>query len=374
MRAFMQKFFWGIESIVLIATGVLLIGCRERTSSPLNALPNEPSQPRLGLELVTQVPLTRTRSVAISNGYAFVARNFDGMSVLDFSNPASPRLLSHVPPTVVQPLDLAAGSRPNLLFAADRFRGLVSLDISRPSSPTTCSQLQLPGIATGLRVFTHASREYVAVACGVAGLQIVDVTDPSQPSRVSSFTLGTDYATDVVVANGYAMLANNDEGGLELFSLCESLEIKPLCRVHVPGYCVGLDVKPPLVAAALRNGGVALLRIDALLQPARDCAASTPPIELIARVSRYPDYVHKAVFLDSNKLAVANNDNGVQLYDVSDAHMPVLEDTLDVPGDVVSLVPYKNYLVACAWNGGLIVLRFAERRDDSVSRSDGRSD
>lgn len=356
-----KKFVWVLQSIVLscllAATSFLLLGCEGGRPRQLTV---EHPATTTKLKLVAQIPLSRARSALRVGRLIFVARNFDGMSLIDITQAESPQLVATIKPMDLQPLDLAASSDSKHVFVADRFRGLVTLDISRPAMLTTCSVLKLAGIPTELYPFSTKGRHFLAVAAGEGGIQIVDVSNPTHPNIVTSFTLGTDYATGIRVYENSLVLANNDDGGMELFALSEEARLQPLYRVNTVGYCVAVDVQPPLIAAALRTGGVALYSTSAFTQGPSLRADPVPTVQFLSRISKFPDYVQKAVITKSFKLVVANNESGIQLYDVSDPRRPWLEDSLDLVGEVVNVLVDDDWIYACAWDGGLALVRMVE--------------
>ncbi|MCX7624735.1 MAG: hypothetical protein N2Z21_00755 [Candidatus Sumerlaeaceae bacterium] len=279
------------------------------------------------------------------------------MSVVDITRPISPQIIANISPQEVQPLDLVLCSNPQYVFIADRFRGLLTADISRPDKFTTCAALKLPGIPTQIHPFSYHGQQLLAIAAGEGGLQMVNVSDPRRPHLVSSFTLGTDYATGVRLSENIAVLANNDDGGMELFAICGGLELKPLWRIATVGYCVSVDVQPPLIAAALRTGGITLLSTDAFARSVSLCRQPNPTVQLLARISRFPDYVQKVALAQPGKLVVANNEHGIQLYDISDPCRPWLEDSLELQGEIVDIRLDGDWIYACAWDGGVAVVR-----------------
>ena len=320
------------------------------------------------LDLLSTFPLSRARSVALLGETAYVARGLDGASLLNIANPHRPTLIAHWPTTVTQPLHFAISPASKVLFAADRFRGLLAFDLAASDPTTTIAELPLPGIATHLELFDRGSRRYAAVSCGGEGFAIVDVTDPRAPTRVSLFSLGTDYVTQVCVRGHAAFVANNDDGGLELFDMAKLDKPRPVYRASMPGYCVAVDCAPPLAIVALRHAGFAVLRTNAHEQFASNLTSENPSLELLCRVSRIPAYYRGIRFLNNQLVALANSDAGVELYDVSRAEIPVLEDSIAVPGDPVSIEFRGDLLYVAAWDGGLCIVRVSKVQDSERGR------
>jgi len=93
---------------------------------------------------------------------------------------------------------------------------LVILDISTPRSPSVIGQTDvLPDIVQDVVV----ADGYAYIADGSSGLRIIDISDPAAPNEVGYYdTLGN--ARDVAVAGDYAYVADED-GGLALVAFTE---------------------------------------------------------------------------------------------------------------------------------------------------------
>jgi len=103
----------------------------------------------------------------------------------------------------------------DLLVAGDGYTGALLYDISAHGSPvylSTAGLLNVEGVAV--------DGDLLCVAVGYYGLAVVDVSDPALPEYLGGVSFGSDedYAWKVAVANGYAYVAN-DENGLEIVSL-----------------------------------------------------------------------------------------------------------------------------------------------------------
>jgi len=347
---------------LLFVFALLLAGCHApegHVPAPATAAGTTPPDARVRLEHVARVPMTRARGVVLHNRCAYVARGLDGATVVDVADPRHPRTLFDWPTSLTQPLHFALYPHSDLLFVADRFRGLLAFDLRTGDLPTTVAEFPLPGIATHLNFFERGSQCCAAVACGGGGFAIVDVTDPRRPALRSTFTTGTDYVTDVRVHRAAAFVANNDDGGFELFDVTDLSRPRPVYRASLPGYSVAVDFSPPIAAVALRSSGFAIMRTDA---HEKFGAGPLPPdalpvFDLLARVSRLPQYDQGVTFVGPALLAVANSNAAVELYDVSQPETPVLEDAVFVEGEPVSITCQGEYLYVAAWDGGLTILR-----------------
>lgn len=350
----------GLRPQLLFLALLVLAGCQARRAVD-RVLPAGPdaSGREAHLELLSQTPMTRARAVALVNERAYVARGLEGMTILDVTNPTSPQLVAVIPPEKAQPLHLEMLPSSSWLVAADRFRGVVVYDLAQPDELVTVAQVSVPGIATHVSFFERGGRPYAAVACGGEGVVFLDFSSPRSPHIVSSASRGADYVTDVLVRGGAAFVANNDEGGFELFDLTDVAHPRPLYRLYLPGYCVACDFQPPHVAVALRHRGVALLHTDVhAVLDGFHAPQSTPTMTLCANFRRSPSYYQGVTFLSPSLLAAANNESGLEIYDVAQPAMPRLAAWLPLAGEAVAVEKNDDLLYVCCWDGGLAIVRF----------------
>jgi len=101
--------------------------------------------------------------------------------------------------TGITPLDITAG---NELYVA-RANGLLIVDISKPDSLEPLSFFPTSGDAE--KVTVSGNRAYLA--CGYAGLWIIDISDVLRPVALGNITTGG-FMTDVLVSGNYAYTVN----------------------------------------------------------------------------------------------------------------------------------------------------------------------
>ena len=112
-----------------------------------------------------------------------------------------------LPPDEANGIYIADG----LAYVADYMTGLLVFDISDKSNPVKISELDLSG--DGMDVFV--SGKFAYVACGYSGLQIIDISDIKNMRAVSSFKQedsSNDYATRLQVKDNLVFLADSVGG------------------------------------------------------------------------------------------------------------------------------------------------------------------
>jgi len=131
---------------------------------------------------------------------------------------------------------------------------LVILDISAPSNPTKVGYVLLPDIARG--VYVQGSFAYVADDW--SGLRIIDVSSPSSPWEVGFYdTPG--YAEGVYVQGGLAYIADSSSG-LRIIDVSSPSSPVEVGFYDTPDLALGVYVQGGLAYVAGSNGGLIILR------------------------------------------------------------------------------------------------------------------
>jgi hypothetical protein len=167
-----------------------------------------------------------TYDLALKGNYAFVACWWDGFRVVDFTNPAAAVLKAHefgwvngaVPGEdfcYVQTLDIYG----DLLFLADYqpfsnedTKGLYIFNIADPVHPQFVSRYAtLLSTAQDIKALGN----YVYVADGSGGLEVIDVSDPYLPASVGYCSL-PDGANGVAVSWPFVFVGDYILGGVQV--------------------------------------------------------------------------------------------------------------------------------------------------------------
>lgn len=138
-----------------------------------------------GLNLVSEVPLTGTTAdVYVTNGYAFVPRFWDGLTIIDVRDPAKPTVVSTWGEGVDYWNDVWV--KDNVAFLSGANLGLVSVDVSDPAHPVQLGSLPKPAVDVHT-TFIDGNTLY-AISPGPNGeVLVVDVTTPAAPVLKSRF-------------------------------------------------------------------------------------------------------------------------------------------------------------------------------------------
>ena len=222
------------------------------------------------------------RHISVSEGYAYVAREYHGINVVDVSSPSTPVEVAFMDTDATSRIvDLAVeGGRAYVVTAADSSHEerLWIVDVSAPTMPV---ELGVVDVAEAGGVAVEGSYAYVAwgqwsIPPRHGGLRVIDVSDPSAPLEVGLLdTLAN--ANDVAVADGSAYAGC--DGGLRVVDVHD-----PSARVEGGFLDTNDDVEHVAVA-----DGYAYLGCDPSLR-AVDVHSPSAPVE-VGRTSPAGDLV-----------------------------------------------------------------------------------
>ena len=350
--------------LIVFAAATLFSGCHSTDSEVDGDIQRGQRSRRqaLTVEEISRVKMSRVRSAASVGNSVFVAQVLDGMTLVNLAEPSQPKVVRRFAPEEIQPLDMVADGKE--LLMADRFRGLVIWDVSTPDAPTSLSALALPGIATGITLTRKPDgRRLAAMACGSAGLQMVDVTNSTAPRLLGGFARGIDYAREVSTFFDLAYLADNADGGIKLLDATNPEAPQLVAQWNHAGFCESVQADEHNLVTAWRTGGVAVY--GRTMGSRSRGPLPEFPIHRTFTVYRSRSYAHDALIPSHGNqtpeyrplLAVADGGAGVVFYDIMNGRLPVKVAEIETGGDTTSLVEHGPLLLACCWDAGLVVLK-----------------
>jgi hypothetical protein len=172
------------------------------------------------------------------------------------------------------------------------------------------------GYATdGYAQAVAVSGRYAYVADGVAGLQVVDVSDPANPRRVGGYDTPTG-ANGVAVSGSYAYVAGAS-GSFSVDAFLEVLDVSdPANPRRVGGYdtlwsAEGVAVSGPYAYVAAKEAGLQVVDVSNPAKPVRVGGYDTPGPA-------------RAVAVSGNYAYVADGKLGLQILRIGEAATPPL--------------------------------------------------
>lgn len=271
--------------------------------------------------------------VFVSGNYAYVSDYWDGLAIINVADPENPGDPGYVPGYVdktyapaedVFVMDWPTGKR--YAYVANGWDGLVIVDVTDPENPRFVTSIETDG-GYALGVFVREGLDdtlYAYVANGwmddkPAGLAIINVTDPEDAQYVE-FVPTEGSAEDVFVTEEpvikadvgvYAHVAAGYEGLVIIEVTNPETPGEPI-YIRTPGYASGVYVRDRI--AYMSNGFAGLVIVKSL----RD----RPEV----KTNGYAE----DVFVSGNYAYVANSGGGIAVVDLSEP--PSLFKIIDTPG------------------------------------------
>jgi len=139
-------------------------------------------------------------AVFVAGSYAYVADGLFGLTIIDISTPSNPTWVGNWDTFGYATGVVVSGQ---YAYVADFERGLVVIDVSNPANPVFAGMYNTTGYSDGV----FLSGDYAFVADRDQGLQVISVANSSNPLPVGNYnTSGVAY--DVVVSQNYAYIAD----------------------------------------------------------------------------------------------------------------------------------------------------------------------
>lgn len=255
------------------------------------------------------------RDIYIWRHYAYVANGRDGLRVIDVSNPSNPVEVGNMPMASCIAL---TGSR-GLIYASNG-RNVAIINVTAPTGPELIYSINTYENNWDVSLLLKNSRKYLCIANAITGLRILDVTDTYDMAEVITFdTLGS--VRDVFVSGNYVYVASynkmfiidlNDPMNPEIIGSCNTPY--QFCNIFVDeGYAYITDEL---------HGGLWIVDV------------SNPEYPVIKGNLNLNRGGSEGIFVKNQVAYVAHGSGGMQIMDVS----------LPTKPQIVSIFNSGNYL------------------------------
>ncbi len=237
------------------------------------------------------------------------------LSVVDLERAETPQRRAQIPAD--GPVNGVAASGSTVVFSDTN--GVTILDVSTLLSPTVRGNWTPRGQPAG--VWVQDARLYVAIP-SVATLEVVDISDPANPSLLGAYTTPGPAAA-VTVNDGLALVG---DGNLQLVGVSNPENPTLVSELQLSGKVNALDVLSGVAYLA----GPDLTLVEAS-QPSNPSIISTLETEGEA----------KDVVVSGNDVYVASSEGGLLVVDVTDRMTPRVKGSYDTlqPAAAVAVNP-----------------------------------
>ena len=310
-----------LKLIIIVAFISLSFGCDDKFPS---------SEYQIG-----QISLGSAYNVAVNGNYAYVAYN-SGVAVIDIGNPAKPKKL-----TTLKTSEAAFGILcvDNYLYiGAGGVKNLYVYDNANPQSSTAVSSIKLSGTVNGISKY----EDYLFASTQNGYLEILNVSDLSNIIKVKTINC-QGQGVDLIYNKSYIYYANSQKG---LQVICVDNPSNPEIVITLPNTSGAWDVNingDNLLLAKHMYG----FNVFSLENPAL-------PTSILTKNNGGESY---ALFTDETSLYVADLQQGIEIWDITDIQNPVLSETIGkyAPHD---LTARDNLIFLADQDRGFVVLRY----------------
>ncbi len=306
--------------------------------------------------------------MALSNdgNTVFLADGSAGLKVIDVSDPYDPVLVGHYDNPCDNGSNLGGFARritissdASTIFMADGLAGLKIIDVTDPTNPTLLGKLDTKGFSHGITISDDDNTIYISdngEDGGTPGLRIIDVSDPTNPNMIAQ--RDEQWATQVALSpDGETLYITDKKAGI-LIADANSCNFKEatLGKYTVTDKGISADIilskDGKLAYVANKKPGIKILDVSNPKKPKLLAKYDTDGFK--------GKSIAKSIALssDGKKLYVANRSTGVEVLDVSNPKKPKLLANIDTSGsaeDVMLSNDGKKLYVADGKDGIKII-------------------
>lgn len=336
-----------------------------------------------------------------SGDFAFVADLYNGLHIVDVSNPEEPDYIKGIALAGATDIEFSDA----YLYMATQTTGMAIIDISTPEDTYVTSIFAPKGVATSVRVDgTFAFISYNSISTGIRVLDITNKTDPfHDPAWVYAGSSGSSIG---LFPDENILFFANDQFGLQKVDITDKSNMHPLASHNTPADALAIDVSgnyiytvDNTVGNAFEKEGLRIHEITTANQAAvftiKGFCATPGEANDIMVSSNYayiadgeqglqitdisdktdPKIVGNfntpgnanGIFIDGNFAYVADGDQGITIIDITDKTNPILTGTIDTGGYARKIFVYEDYAFVAAEDKGLIIINISNKTSPVIT-------
>lgn len=238
--------------------------------------------------------------------------------------------------------------------------GLLIVDITDPANMELVSQYNTTGTARD--VVVSGNYAYVADGVTAAGLStagkmfIFDISDVANPSLVGTYTKTTDTVTTVALS-GTNLFVGTTLGGVRVIDVTN-----PAAPTEIGALTTDAQADTDIVIKDNR-----LYLLQASLSKMTIVNIDTPSSPAIVTTVATAATANE-LYINESTLYVANGDNGITVYDLTNLDAPANQGTYNSAGVAmgVALVPNSPWVFVADAGGGIDLVDFSDLTNATV--------
>ncbi|NGX43821.1 MAG: hypothetical protein K940chlam7_02126, partial [Chlamydiae bacterium] len=221
----------------------------------------------------------------------------------------------------------------NYAYVADQNSGLQIIDVSNVTNPTLAGSYNTPDKALDVAVFSN----YAYVAEYASGLQIIDVSNVANPTLAGSYNT-PGWAWGVAVSSNYAYVAD-DASGLQIIDVSNVANPTLAGSYNTPDNAEGVAVSGDYAYVADR-GGLQIIDVSNVTNP--------------TLAGSYDTSRALGVAVSGNYAYVAAFNSGLHIIDISNVSNPTLVGFYNT-SNAYGVALFTNYAYVTNYSGLQII-------------------
>jgi len=276
-------------------------------------------------------------ATAIDSNTLYASDVSIGLIIFDISTPSSPTVISQMDNVGSLKDILISG---NYAYLADSENdSLHVVNISDTANPTLETSLVVSGIPTNMAI----DGNNLYLASGSEGIHIIDISTPTSPTLVTTYS--TDNAYDITISGTNAYVADGPTG-LKVLDITDISNPSVISSLDTSGTAYGVIISGTNAFISSTNAGMQIVDI------------TTPSAPALTSTYDSSGRVHK-VKVVGNTAYIADDFRGIRIVDISDATSPTLTSTLSTVDKAVDLSILGNNIFIADSIGGIQVVNIS---------------